>query len=146
MNSANCVDNCTLPLIPDNGVETSFAEVICESTLKPLSLATLVDFEEDNLLSKYLEVGVDNNHNFIVEESNLKELGFISPIKVFKGLGFGYFLRSSSKFLMNTGSSRLKGLSTSINLNESVSGTKQSDVIGTLRAVDSRGKVTLRFL
>ena len=44
---------------------------------------------------------------------------------------------------MNMGSSGLKGLSTSINLNESELGTKQFDVIGTLRAVDSSGKFTL---
>ena len=128
--------------MPVNSVESSFAKEICESTLKPLSLATLVDFEEDNLLSKYMEVGVDHNDNFTVEESSLKELGFISPIKVFKGSGSGYFLRSSSKFLMNSVSSGLKGLSTPI-LDESVLGTNQSDVIGELRAVDARCKVTL---
>ena len=140
LKSVNGVDNCLLPLTPES--ETFFAEDICESTLKPLSLTTLVDFNED-LLSDYLEVGLDLNHKFTVGESILKELGFISPIKATTGSSTGYFLRSSSKLLMNTGSSGFKGLSTSINLNESKLGTKQSDVIGTLRAVDSSGKFTL---
>ena len=140
LKSVNGVDNCLLPPTPES--KTLFAEDICESTLKPLSLTTLVGFDED-LLSDYLEVGLDLNHKFTVGESILKELGFISPIKATTGSSTGYFLRSSSNFLMNTGSSGFKGLSTSINLNESKLGTKQSDVIGTLRAVDSRGKVTL---
>ena len=143
MNSVYCVDNCTLPLILVNGIETSSAKEICESTLKPLSLATLVDFEEDNLLSKYMEVGVDHNDNFTVEESSLKELGFISPIKAFKGSGSRYFLGSSSKVLMDSVSSGFKRLSTPINLVESVLGTNQSDVIGSLREVDAHCKASL---
>ena len=140
LKSVNGVDNCLLPLTPES--KTLFAEDICESTLKPLSLTTLVDFNED-LLSDYLEVGLDLNHKFTMGESILKELGFISPIKATTGSGTGYFLRSSSKLLLNTGSSGFKGLLTSINLNESELGTKQSDVIGTLRAVDARDKVIL---
>ena len=81
------------------------AEVICDSTLKPLSLASLVDFEEGTLLSKYLEAGVEHLDKFILGDYSLKDLGFISPIKVFKGTGSGYFLRSSSKVLMDSVSS-----------------------------------------
>ena len=44
---------------------------------------------------------------------------------------------------MNSVSSGLKILSTPINLVESVLGTNHSDVIGALRAVDARCKVTL---
>ena len=116
--------------------------MIYDSTLKPLSLASLVDFKEGTLLSKYMEAGVEHLDKFTVKYSSLKELGFIFPIKVFKGSGSGYFLRSSSKFLMNSVSSGLKGLSTPI-LDESVLGTNQSDVIGALREVDARCRVSL---
>ena len=141
MKSVNGVDNCLLPLTPES--ETFFAEDICESTLKPLSLTTLVDFNED-LLSDYLEVGLDLNHKFTVGESRLKELGFISPIKVFKGSGFGYFLRFSSKVMMDSVSSvGFKRLLNPIKLVESVLGIDQSDVIGALREVEARSKVFL---
>ena len=102
-----------------------------------------MDLEDGTLLSKSLEAGVEHMDNFILGDSSHRELGFISPIKVLKATGSGYFLRSSSKFLMNMVSSGLKGLSTSINLNESELGTKQSDVIGALRAMDAHCKVTL---
>ena len=78
---------------------------ICESTLKPLSLASLVHFDEGTFLSKCSEARVDHLDNFILGESRLGDLGFISPIKVFKGTGSGYFLRSTSKVLMDSISS-----------------------------------------
>ena len=58
----------------------------------PLSLASLVDVEEGTLLSKSLEAGVEHLDKFILGDSSLRDLGFISPIKVMKGIGSGYFL------------------------------------------------------
>ena len=87
---------------------------------------------------------MDHNHNFTVDESSLKELGFISPIKVFKGTGSGYFLRSSSKVLMDSVSSIGAGrLLSSAKFDESMEGIDRSDVFGELREVDSHLKGTL---
>ena len=68
--------------------ETNDQEIY-DSILKPLSLASLVDLEEGTLLSKILEAGVEHLDNFILGDSSLRDLGFISPIKVLKGTGSG---------------------------------------------------------
>ena len=121
----NCEKNCLSPMmsfIYVNSVEP-IDEVICDSTLKPLSLISLVYFEEGNILSNYLEAGVEHMDNFILGESSLKDLGFSSPIKVSKGTGSGYFLRSSSKVLLNSVSSTgFRRLLTPTKLVESVKG------------------------
>ena len=78
---------------------------LCEKTLKPLSLASMVDFEEGSFLRKSSDAGVDHLDKFNLGESSLGDLGFISPIKVFKDTGSGYFLRSSSKVLKDSISS-----------------------------------------
>ena len=120
------------------------AEVISDSTLKPLSLDFLVDFEEGTLLSKYMDAGVEHMDKFILGDSSLKDLGFISPIKVFKGTGSGYFLRSSSKVLMDSVSSvGFRRLLTPTKFVESIMGTDHSDVSGALREVDARCRVSL---
>ena len=62
---------------------------ICDAILKPLSLASLVDLEDGTLLSKSLEAGVEHMDNYILGDSSLRDLGFISPIKVLKGTGSG---------------------------------------------------------
>ena len=106
LNSVNCVKSCFSPSISVKCVESvePIDEVICDSTLKPLSLISLVYFEEGNILSNYLEAGVEHMDNFILGESSLKDLGFSSPIKESKGTGSGYFLRSSSKVLLDSAS------------------------------------------
>ena len=82
--------------------------------------------------------------NYILGDSSLRDLGFISPIKVLKGTGSGYFLRSSSKVLVDSVSSiGSRILLTTINLSESEEGTKHSDVSGALRVVDARIRVSL---
>ena len=87
---------------------------------------------------------MDHNHNFTMEESSLKELGFISPIKVFKGTGSGYFLRSSSKILKDSISSVGEGrLLSSAKIDESVEGIDRFEVSGALREVDARIRVSL---
>ena len=146
MDSINCVNNCILPLISDKYVETfeSNVEEICDSKLKPLRLASLVDFEEGTILSKFMEAGVEHLDNFTLGDSSLKDLGFISPIKVFKGPCSGYFLRCSSKVLMDSVSSvGFRRLLTPTKLVESVKGTDHSEVFGALREVDAHCKVTL---
>ena len=65
--------------------------------IKSLSLAALMDVEEGIYRNKNLETGVEQLDNFIMGDSSLRELVFISPIKALKGPGSGYFLRSSSK-------------------------------------------------
>ena len=67
-----------------------------------MSLASLVDLEEGTLFSKRLEAGVEHLDNYILGDSSLRDLGFISPIKVSKDTGSGYFLRSSSKVLVDS--------------------------------------------
>ena len=62
---------------------------ICDPILKILSLASLVDLEGGTLLSKSLEAGVEHMDNYILGDSSLRDLGFISPIKVLKGTGSG---------------------------------------------------------
>ena len=75
---------------------------------------------------------------FTVEDSRLKELGFISPVKVFKGPSSGYFLISSSKVLMDSVSFvGFRRLLTPTKFVESVKGIDHSDVIGALREVDA---------
>ena len=150
LNSVNCVkklfSNCFSPLISVKCVESiePIHEVICDSTLKPLSLISLVYFEEGNILSNYLEAGVEHMDNFILGESSLKDLGFSSPIKVSKGTGSGYFLRSSSKVLLDSVSSiGFRRLLTPTKLVESMKGFDHSDVVGSLREVNARCRVSL---
>ena len=103
-----------------------------------------MDLEEGSLLSKCLETGVEHLDNFILGDSSLRDLGFISPIKVLKGTGSGYFLRSSSKVLVDSVSSvESRRLLTTNFFSESEEGTEHSDVFGALRAVDARIRVSL---
>ena len=106
--------------------------------LKPLILASLVDFDEGSLFSNNLEVDVEHLDNFSLVDSNLRDLGFISPIKVLKGNGSGYFLRSCSKVLLDHVSSlgSRVGLTTEL----SKEGSAHS---GALRAVDAHLRVSL---
>ena len=146
LNSVNCVKKYFSPSISVKCVESvePIDEVICDSTLKPLSLISLVYFEEGNILSNYLEAGVEHMDNFILGESSLKDLGFSSPIKVSKGTGSGYFLRSSSKVLLDSVSSiGFRRLLTPTKLVESMKGFDHSDVVGALREVDSCCRVSL---
>ena len=134
------------PLVTDICCETiePNAQEICDPTLKPLSLASLVDFEEGTLLSKCLEAGVEHMDNFILGESRLRDLGFISPIKVVNGTGSGYFLRSSSKVMMySVSSTGFRRLLTLTKFVESVEGIDLSDISGALREVDARIRVSL---
>ena len=129
LTSVNCIKNCLSPSISVNCVESvePIDEVICDSTLKPLSLISLVDFEEGNILSNYLEKGVEHLDNFILDESSFKDLGFSSTIKDSKGIGSGYFLRSSSKVLLDSVSAiGFKRYLTPTKLVESVKGFDQS--------------------
>ena len=109
--------------------------------IKPLSLASLVDLEEGSLLSKCLETRVEHLDNFILGESNLRDLGFISPIKVLKGIGSRYFLRSSSKVLVDTTTS--VGSRVLLTQEQFEEGKVQSIVSGALRAVDACDRFTL---
>ena len=125
LTSVNYVKNCLSPSISVNCVQSvePIDEVICDSTLEPLSLISLVDFEEGNILSNYLETGVEHLDNFILGESNLKDLGFSSRIKDSKGTGSSYFLRSSSKVLLDSASLiGFKSFLTPTKLVESVKG------------------------
>ena len=82
--------------------------------------------------------------NFILGESSLKELGFMSRIKVSKGTGSGYFLRSRSKVLLDSASTiGFKRFLTHAKLVESVKGFDYSDDVGALREVDARCRVSL---
>ena len=76
-------------------------------------------------------------------DSSLRDLGFISPIKVVTSTGSGYFLRSSSKVLMDSTSSVGKRLLTSTKFVELVRGIELTDVSGALREVDARIRVSL---
>ena len=114
-----------------------------DSTLKPLSLTSLVDFEEGNLLNYFLKLGMDHLDNFILGESSLKDLWFSSPIKESKRVGSGYFLRSRSKVLDSVSALGYKRFLTPTNLVESVKVFDPSDVVGALRDVDSRCRVSL---
>ena len=114
---------------------------ICDLILKPLSLASLVGLEEGSLLSKSLKAGVEHLENYILGDSSLKDLGFISPIKVLKGTSSGYFLRSSSKVLVDPVTS--VGSRVLLTTNHFEESTEHSDVSGALRAVDARIRVSL---
>ena len=138
-------DTISLPLISDDCVETvdPISKEIYASSLKPLSLNSFVDFEEGNVLSKFMEAGVKHLDEFTLGDSSLKGLGFISSIKVFKESGSGYFLRSSSKVLLDSVSSaRFRRPLTTTNQAGTVLGTDLSDVFGALREVDAHCKVT----
>ena len=106
--------------------------------LKPLILASLVYFDECSLFSNILEVDVEHLDKFNLVESNLRDLGFISPIKVFKGNGSGYFLRSCSKVLLDPVSSM--GSRDGLNIELLEEGSTHS---GALRAVDAHYRVSL---
>ena len=107
----------------------------------------MVDFEEDTFLSKCSEVGVNHLDKFNLDDSRLGDLGFISPIKVFKDTGSGYFLRSSSKVLKDSvssvGAGIFTGLLSSVKFDESVEFLNRFDVFGELRSVDSSHRGTL---
>ena len=146
LTSVNCVKNYLSPSISVNCIESvkPIDEVICDSTLRPLSLISLVDFEEGNILSNYLEKGVEHLDNFILDESSLKDLGFSSAIKDSKETGSGYFLRSSSKVLLDSTSAiGFKRFLTHTKLVESVKGFDYSDDVGALREVDACCRVSL---
>ena len=137
-------DTISLPLINGDCVETddTLSKEICASSLKPLSLNTFDDFEEGNVLSKLLEAGVEHLDDFSLGDSSLRGLRFISPIKVIKESGSGYFLRSSSKVLDSVSSAGFRRPLTTTNQAGTVLGTDLSDVFGELREVDVRCKVT----
>ena len=71
-------------------------------------------------------------------DSNLRELRFISPIKVMKGNGSGYFFRSCSKILLDPVSSL--GSRVEVNTEWSEEGSTN---YGALRAVDALFRVSL---
>ena len=100
-----------------------------------------MDVEEGTLLSKNLEVGVEHLDKFILGDERLRDLGFISPIKVLKGTSFGYFLRSSSKVLVDPVTS--VGSRVLLTIDHFEEGTEHSDVSRELRAVDVRIRVSL---
>ena len=114
---------------------------ISDLILKPLSLASLVDLEKGTFFSKSLEARVELSDNYILGDSSLRDLGFISPIKVMKGTGSGYFLRSNSKGLVDPAIS--VGNRFFFTTKPSEEGTVQSDVSGALRAVDASVRVSL---
>ena len=80
-------------------------------------------------------------NNYILGDSSLRDLGFISPIKVLKGPGSGYFLRSSSKVLVDPGTS--VGRRVPLTTEHFEEGTGHSYVSGELRAVDACVRVSL---
>ena len=116
-------------------------------TLEPLCLASMVDFEEGTFLSRSSVARVDHLDKFIMGESRLWDLGFISPIKDFKDSGSSYFLRSSSKvlkdFVSSVGARIFYGLLSSVKFDESVEFLNRFDVSGALRSVDSSHRGTL---
>ena len=124
---------------------TNYAETIKldfpDPKLKPLSLASLVDLDKGSLLTNCLDFDVEHLDKFNLVESNLRDLGFISPIKVLKGNGSRYFLRSSSKVLVDPGTSvGRRGPLTTKHFEE---GTEKSYVYGALRVVDACVRVSL---
>ena len=90
---------------------------------------------------------MDHLDKFIMGESRLGDLGFISPIRDFKDSGTGYFLRSSSKVVKDTVSSEgaviFSGLLSSLKPGDSLEFLDRSDDSGALRAVDSLYRGTL---
>ena len=109
-------------------------------TLKPLSLTTIVDFEEGNLINFVLKPGLVNL-DFILEKTSLKDLGFTSPIKDIKRHGSGYFLRSSSKVLDTA--LGFKSLLTPTKSTRADEGIVSSDDVGVLRELDTHVRVLL---
>ena len=133
----------TFSLEPCNTAECSNLD-LSFPIIKSLSLAALMDVEEGIFCSKNLETGVEQLDNFILGDSSLRDLGFISPIKVLKGIGSGYFLRSSSKVLVDSVSSvGSRRLLTTNNFSESEEGTELSVVSRALRAMDACIRVPL---
>ena len=81
---------------------------------------------------------------FILGDSSIRDLGFISPIKVSKDTGSGYFLRSSSKVLLDSVSAiGFKRYLTPTKLVEFVKGFDHSDDVGALREVGAHCRVSL---
>ena len=101
----------------------------------------MIDVEKGFYSSLNLETGVDLLDKFISGDSILRDLGFISPIKPLKGSGSGYFLRSSSKVLMDPVISVGNRVHLTTKLSEE--GTVQSNVYGALKAVDASVRVSL---
>ena len=106
--------------------------------LKPLSLTSLVDLDKGSLLTNCLDFDVQHLDNFNLGDSNLRDLRFISPIKVMKGNGFGYFLRSCSKILLD----HVSSLGSRVGVNTERS-EERSTNSGALRAVDALFRVSL---
>ena len=140
--SVNCEKKCLSPVMSVSCA--NFVEPIdvgiSDSTLKPLSLTTMVDFEEGNLINFVLKPGLVNLY-FILGKTSLKDLGFTSPIKDIKRHGSGYFLRSSSKVLDTA--LGFKSLLTPTRSIESVKGIVSSDDVGVLRDLDTHVRVLL---
>ena len=80
----------TISPMPCNIVDSS--DLDPSVPIKSLSLAALMDVEEGIYRSINLEIGEDQLDKFILGDSSLRDLGFISPIKPSKGSGSTYFL------------------------------------------------------
>ena len=90
---------------------------------------------------------LDNADKFILGESWLGDLGFISHIRDKSVFGTHYFLRSSSKVLKDTVSSEgvkiFSGTLSSVIPGDSFEVPDRSNDLGALRAVDSLNRGSL---
>ena len=107
----------------------------------------MVDFEEGSFLSRSSVAVVEHLAKFIMGESRLGDLGFISPIRDKKVFGTRYFLHSSSKVLKDTVSSEgakiFSSFLSSVIPGDSLEFLNHSDDSGALSVVYSLYRGTL---